>query len=79
MKIGPKPRFSIFLELQYLAIIKPNKTQLKEIDQIKPNQQHQIHSKPNQTILNQSKQNENQPIQTKTNQTEPNQTKLNLT
>ena len=68
MKIGSKPRFSIFVELQYLALTKPNQTQSKEIDQIKLNQQQPKHTKtkPNQnTKFTQTKPNNTQPIRTK--------------
>ena len=76
MKIGSKPRFSIFVELQYLALTKANKTQLKEIDQIKLNQQLPKHTKnqPYQnTKFTQTKPISTQPIQTKWKQTKPNQ------
>ena len=72
MKIGSKPRFSIFVELQYLALTKANKTQLKEIDQIKLNKQQPKYTKnkpyPNTKFT--------QPNQMKTNQTKPKPTKV---
>ena len=68
MKIGSKPRFSIFVELQDLALTKPNQTQLEEIYQIKLNQQQPKHTKnkPYQnTKFTQTKPISAQPIHTK--------------